>query len=83
MSPTFAKPITDLDIEEWVEEQYGFVPHPYWISHCRELFLGGGGAAVEGRRPWQECPVDKQAGIREAFVHFGLLPGRMRHSSFG
>jgi hypothetical protein len=39
MSPAFAKPITDLDIEEWVQEQYGFVPHPYWISHCRELFL--------------------------------------------
>ena len=78
MSRAFAKPITDLDIEEWVWEQYGFVPHPCWIGHCRELFLNGGEAAREDRRPWQECPVDKQAGIREAFVHFGLRPGQLR-----
>jgi hypothetical protein len=23
-----AKPISDLDIQEWVSEHYGFVPHP-------------------------------------------------------
>ena len=31
--------VTDLDIERWVEQRYGFVPHPYWIAHCKELYL--------------------------------------------
>ena len=24
---------SDLQIEEWVQEWYGFVPHPFWIDH--------------------------------------------------
>jgi len=24
---------SDLQIEEWVQERYGFVPHPFWIDH--------------------------------------------------
>ena len=30
---------SDLDIQQWVEQHYGFVPHPFWIKHCRELYL--------------------------------------------
>ena len=29
---------SDLQIEEWVQERYGFVPHPFWIDHCKELY---------------------------------------------
>ncbi len=74
MAPALAKPIADLDIEQWVQERYGFVPHPYWISDCRELFLRTVEANAEARKPWHQCPEDKRERIREAFLHFGLLP---------
>jgi hypothetical protein len=75
MAPAFSKSIADLDIQQWVEEHYGFVPHPYWISHCRELFLRCLEPTSELHKPWHDCPDDKREGIREAFLHFGLLPG--------
>jgi hypothetical protein len=75
MAPAFSKkPIADLDIQQWVEQHYGFVPHPYWISHCRELFLRCLEPTPELHKPWHECPEDKREGIGEAFLHFGLLP---------
>jgi hypothetical protein len=40
---------TDLQIEQWVQKQYGFVPHPYWISHCRELYIAGTESIEENR----------------------------------
>jgi hypothetical protein len=63
----------DLQIEEWVQERYGFVPHPFWIDHCKELYIQGGRPSVESRLPRHECPADKRAAIREAFLHFGML----------
>jgi hypothetical protein len=68
------KTIADLDIQQWVQEHYGFVPHPYWISNSRELFLRSLEPTPESRRPWHECPEEKRLAIVEAFVHFGLLP---------
>jgi len=38
MAPALAKPIADLEIQEWVHSRYGYVPHPYWIGHCNELY---------------------------------------------
>ena len=64
---------SDLQIEEWVQEWYGFVPHPFWIDHCKELYIQGGRSSVEGRPPRHECPVDKRAAIRDALLHFGML----------
>jgi len=66
--------ISDLEIEQWVQEHYGFVPHPFWISHCKGLYLGDTGTPTNIRKPWQECPADKRAAIRNAFVHFHILP---------
>jgi hypothetical protein len=65
---------SDLAIEQWVREHYGFVPHPAWISHCKELYLAPtpGSSSVK-RLPWHECPFEKRLAIKEAFVHFGLL----------
>ena len=74
MAPALAKPIADLDIQQWVEEHYGFVPHPYWISHCRELFLRSLEPVPEGHKPWHQCPEERRDGIRQAFLHFGLIP---------
>lgn len=76
MAPARTKPIADLEIQQWVEEHYGFVPHPYWIRHCRELFLGSLGQTREGHKPWHHCPEEKREALREAFLHFGLQLGR-------
>jgi hypothetical protein len=73
MAPALSKPIADLEIQQWVQEHFGFVPHPYWIRHCRELFLRSSEPAGQDRRPWHECPQDKREGIRQAFLHFRLL----------
>ena len=66
--------VRDLDIEQWIEERYGFVPHPFWISHCKELYLENMKTPDGTRRLWHECPVDKRLMIREAFVSFGMMP---------
>jgi hypothetical protein len=65
---------SDLQIEQWVQKEYGFIPHPFWIRHCKELYIQGPGLPVEGRRPWHECPLDKRSAIKAAFFHFGMLP---------
>lgn len=72
MAPVLAKPIADLEIQEWVRGHYGYVPHPYWIGHCKELYLDETGL-LEEKRPWHRCPPEKQLQIRAGFVHFGLL----------
>ena len=66
-------PVTDLDIERWVEQRYGFVPHPFWIAHCKELYLPAVENPGDPRKLWHECPPEKRLIIREAFAHFGLL----------
>src|SRR5690349_3065835 len=58
---------TDLDIQQWVFKRHGFVPHPAWITHCREIYLGA--PHTDGG----ECPPDKRTAIREAFVALELL----------
>jgi hypothetical protein len=68
-----ARPASILDIQEWIAEHHGFVPHPFWIDHCLELYLGSS-TTDQPRRPWHECPEDKRIAIKEAFIHFGQLP---------
>jgi hypothetical protein len=64
--------VTDVDIQRWVEQTYGFVPHPFWIAHCKELYLLVENAG-NPRKPWHECPPEKRLMIREALAHFGFL----------
>jgi hypothetical protein len=76
MSPVISetvegKSVSDLDIQEWIHDRYGFVPHPFWISHCRDLYLSADGGQTRG--PRYECPPDKRSAIREAFYYFGIL----------
>lgn len=68
-----SKPVGDLEIQEWIHRQYGFVPHPYWISHCKELYIDGARLSAESRPAWHECPQDKRLAIKEAFLCFGML----------
>ena len=65
--------VTDLDIQRWVDQRYGFVPHPYWIAHCKELFHLAVEKPEDPRKPWHECPSEKRLIIMEALAHFGLL----------
>jgi hypothetical protein len=65
--------VSDVDIQRWVEQRYGFVPHPYWIAHCKELYLLRVEKAEDFRKPWHECPSEKRLIIVEALTHFGLL----------
>jgi len=65
--------VTDVDIQRWVELRDGFVPHPFWIAHCKELYSLGVEKPGDLRKPWHECPPEKRLIIREAFAHFGLL----------
>ena len=64
---------SDVEIQQWVQKRFGFVPHPFWISHCKELFLEGAESSQDVRRPWHECPPDKRTAIREAFLELGIL----------
>lgn len=65
-------PIKDLEIEEWICERYGFAPHPFWISDCKEFYLNEKhDQPIDARH---KCPPDKRPVIRAALVHFGLLP---------
>jgi len=63
--------IHDLGIEEWVQEHYGFVPHPFWIDHCRQIYLDG--IVTSQSHSWHDCPPDKRSAIKSAFNYFGLL----------
>lgn len=67
--------IGDLEIEQWVQAHYGFVPHPFWICHCKKLYIQEFvPSSVAVRRPWHECPAENRAALKAAFVHFGMLP---------
>ena len=35
-----ARPASIFDIQVWIAKHHGFVPHPFWIAHCVELYLG-------------------------------------------
>jgi len=71
-APIQARPVGDFEIAVWINKRYGFAPHPYWISHCREMFVPG--TAETERLPRHECPPEKRPAILDAFAHFGLLP---------
>jgi len=66
-----ARPVSDFDIQHWVSTHHGFVPHPSWIAHCRELYLSAPPVESSAR---SHCPPDKRMAIREAFVALGLAP---------
>lgn len=70
-APVETKSAGDLEIAVWINKRYGFAPHPYWISHCKEIFVPG--TVQTERLPRHQCPPDKRSAIRDAFAHFGIL----------
>jgi hypothetical protein len=63
----------DVEIQRWVEDRYGFVPHPFWINHCKELYGIGVQEPAIHRKAWHECHPEKRLPIREAFAQLRLL----------
>ncbi len=66
---------TYCDIQDWVRDQYGFVPKTCWIAHCKEL-NGVPVRKAPNRRTEERmvpCPDKGRDAIEAAFRHFGLL----------
>ncbi len=61
-------------IYHWIRLNYGWVPKPCWITHCKEL------AGIQVGRAWNRqgderkhpCPPEKREFIFAAFKHFGM-----------
>jgi hypothetical protein len=66
---------TYWQIEDWVQQRYGFVPSSGWIAHVKELHGLPVQRASSGRRLWwsDPCPPDRLPAIEAAFRHFGML----------
>jgi hypothetical protein len=63
------------EIQEWVKQQFGFMPETCWIAHCKEIYglpLRNAPNRQGGNRI-KPCPPDKRPAIKEAFEHFRML----------
>jgi hypothetical protein len=66
---------TYKQIQEWVKQQYGFIPKTCWIADAKNQ------AGIPMRKApnrqgldrVEPCPPNKIAPIREALRHFGMI----------
>lgn len=66
---------TYKEIQDWVRQQYGWVPKTCWIAHCKEL------AGLPRQDAWNRqgstrkvpCSLEKREPIFEAFLNFKML----------
>ena len=66
---------TYKEIQTWVQQRFGFVPETCWIAHCKEIHglpLRDAPNRQGGKRV-KPCPPEKEAAIKKAFQHFGML----------
>ena len=65
---------TYRQIQDWVKQQYGFVPKTCWIAHVKEMsgitLRKAANRLGEQRR--MPCPQDKVEPIRAALKHFEM-----------
>lgn len=66
---------TYAQLQQWVEEHFGFMPQTCWIAHCKELYgLPRRDAPNrQGARRVKPCPPEKREAIAAAFRHFRLI----------
>ena len=66
---------TYKEIRTWIREKYGFTVNSSSISQTKRKcgLIDSSGDA--GRRCTQRVKPEKEAAIREAFVHFGMVKG--------
>ena len=67
---------TYKELQQYVKNKYGYSVKTCWIAHMKEL--SGIKVKVSHRRYDENvrtnpCPENKMKGIKEAFVHFGML----------
>lgn len=69
---------TYAEIQDWVEEEYGWKLETCWIAHCKELcglpVRRAHNRAAAGRE--KPCPEDKGSAIFAAFQHFKMRCNR-------
>ncbi len=66
---------TYKQIQDWVKQQYGFVPRTCWIAHVKSM----SGLPMrkapnrQGTERKSPCPAEKVEPIRAALRHFGMM----------
>ena len=68
--------VTYKEIQQYVKNKYDYSVKTCWIAHMKEL--SGIKVKISHRRydenvKTNPCPENKMKGIKEAFVHFGML----------
>lgn len=67
---------TYKEIQEYVKDNFGYKPKTCWIAHSKEI-CGLSTRTATNRKDLKKreypCPVEKQADIKKAFLHFGML----------
>lgn len=65
---------TYKEIQDYVDQKYGFEPKTCWIAHVKEL------SGLPVRKAWNRegernnpCPPGKVERIKEAFRYFGMI----------
>lgn len=67
---------TYQQIQTFVERTYGYFPKSCWIAHMKEICglhprVSPNRYSVDKRT--NPCPIDKQADIKNAFIHFKMF----------
>ena len=66
---------TYKQIQDWVRQQYGFVPKTCWIAHVKHI----SGLSMrqapnrKGKERVYPCPPEKIEPIRTALRYFGMI----------
>lgn len=66
---------TYKEIRAWVKERYGFTVNSSSISQTKRKYGFIGNSGDTEKRYIQSVKPEKEAAIREAFVHFGMVKG--------
>lgn len=66
---------TYKEIRAWIKERYGFTVNSSSISQTKKKYGLMDNSGDAGGRYTQRVKPEKEAAIREAFVHFGMVKG--------
>jgi len=70
-----AYPATDLEIQRWAQQHFGFYAEAAWIAHCKRLCsLPAADIRTYQQSQFNPCPLVKQAAVIKAFRYFGMIP---------
>ncbi len=65
---------TAREIQDWVRQEFGFIPKQSWIAHCKILCgLSVADARTHQLARFDPCPLERQDAIIKAFRHFKMI----------